>query len=180
SKVVPFEVLTDDWYYYCLENPPQFLDGYPNDGSVLVDPNTYQVSDYNTSETAKKYFRKLNEEYRKGILDPECFMMTRDQYLEKIASGRVLCMVDHYWNIISAVGAISAQGLDGCTYVPLGITIEPGMHEMYNTISTVNDNSNGIGISVDCKDVPGALQFLNDLLSEEVTILRNWGGFSRQ
>ena len=93
---IAYEILTEDWYYYCLENPPQFLDGYPNDGCVMVDVDTQQVMDYNTSDTAKKWFAKLNEEYKKGIIDPECFTMSRDQYIEKVSSGRVLCMVDQY------------------------------------------------------------------------------------
>ena len=47
-----------------------FLDGYPNDGSCMVDPETQKVMDYNTTDTAKAYFGKLNEEYKKGIVDP--------------------------------------------------------------------------------------------------------------
>lgn len=61
-------MLCDDWRFFCLENVPQFLDGYPNDGSCMVDPGNDQVIDYNTTETARRYFQKLNEEYRKGIL----------------------------------------------------------------------------------------------------------------
>ena len=34
---IPYTILCDDWRYFCLENAPQFLDGYPNDGSVIVD-----------------------------------------------------------------------------------------------------------------------------------------------
>ena len=32
---IPYTILCDDWRYFCLENAPQFLDGYPNDGSVM-------------------------------------------------------------------------------------------------------------------------------------------------
>lgn len=62
---IPFAILCDDWRYFCLENVPQFLDGYPNDGSCIVDPDTLQVIDYNTTPTAKRYYQKLNEEYKK-------------------------------------------------------------------------------------------------------------------
>ena len=64
TKNVPFTMLCDDWRFFCLENVPQFLDGYPNDGSCMVDPGNDQVIDYNTTETARRYFQKLNEEYR--------------------------------------------------------------------------------------------------------------------
>ena len=58
---IPFTILCDDWRYFCLENPPQFLDGYPNDGCCMVDPVNLKVLDYNNTPTAKEYFRKLNE-----------------------------------------------------------------------------------------------------------------------
>ena len=37
AKVIPYTMLCEDWRYFCIENAPQFLDGYPNDGSVIVD-----------------------------------------------------------------------------------------------------------------------------------------------
>ena len=37
------------------------------------------------------------------------------------------------------------------------------------------NGANGLGITVSCKDIPGALQFIEDLLSPEVTTLRSWG-----
>ena len=52
----PRFILCDDWRYFCLENPPQFLSGYPNDGCCMVDPDTLTVMDYNVTETAKAYF----------------------------------------------------------------------------------------------------------------------------
>ena len=91
---IPFTILCDDWRYFCLENPPQFLDGYPNDGSCMVDPEKLQVLDYNITPTAKKYFQKLNEEYKKGMIDPESFTSTYEEYLDKLSTGAVLGMID--------------------------------------------------------------------------------------
>lgn len=53
------------------------------------------VLDYNTSDTAVKYFKKLNEEYQKGIVDPESFTQSYDEYISKLSTGRVLGMIDH-------------------------------------------------------------------------------------
>lgn len=175
TPVIPFEILTYDWYYFCLENPPQFLDGYPNNGRCIVDPDTYQVIDYNTTPTAVRYFKKLNEIYKKGIIDQEFMTMNHDEFAAKVSSGRVLCMVEQHWDFQTAEDAIKAQGLNDCTYVPLGITIDPGMHEMYYASNESLALSGGLGISVSCKDVKGALQFVNDLLSPEITTLRSWG-----
>lgn len=175
TSVIPFGILAYDWYYFCMENPPQFLDGYPNNGSIIVEKETAKVKDYNTSATAKRYFRKLNEVYKKGLVDPEFMTMHHDQFLEKVASGRILCMVEQYWDFSRAEESIKAQGLDGCSYVPLGITIDPGMHEMYYASSEAATLTGGLSISVDCDDIEGALQFVNDLLSPEVITLRSWG-----
>ena len=54
TKNIPYTALCEDWRYFCIENAPQFLDGYPNDGSVIVDKDTMQVVDYNTTPTDKK------------------------------------------------------------------------------------------------------------------------------
>lgn len=176
---IPYTILCEDWRYFCLENAPQFLDGYPNDGSVIVDPDTLTVIDYNTTPTAKLYFGKLNEEFQKGIVDPESFTQTYDEYIAKLSTGRVLGMVDQYWDFTSARDSIIAQGLDtqGCSYVPLPITISEDVKNQWHTgggSGTLNI-SNGIGISVSCQDVEGALQFLNDLLDPEIRVLRSWG-----
>ncbi len=175
SSVIPFEILAYDWYYFCLENPPQFLDGHPNNGSVIVDPSTFEVIDYNTTPTAKRYFQKLNEEYKKGIIDQEFMTMNHDQFLEKVSSGRVLCMVEQHWDFNTAEEAIKTQKLNDCTYVPLGITIDPGMQEQYYAANEAMALTGGLSITTSCKDVEGALQFINDLLDPEIVTLRSWG-----
>ena len=175
---IPYTILCDDWRYFCLENAPQFLDGYPNDGSVIVDPEELKIIDYNTTPTAKRYFQKLNEEYQKGIIDPESFTQTYDEYIAKLSTGRVLGMIDQWWDFAYTVNdALKQQGLDtaGCNYVPLPITIDEGMtNQWHNSGGTLNVAS-GFAITTSCEDVEGALQFINDLLSQEVHDLRFWG-----
>lgn len=178
TENIPYTILCEDWRYFCLENAPQFLDGYPNDGSVIVDPDNLKVIDYNTTPTAKKYFQKLNEEFQKGIVDPESFTQTYDEYIAKLSTGRVLGMIDQWWDFAYNVNdALKQQGLDaqGCDYVPLPITIEEGMkNQWHNSGGTLNVAS-GIAITTSCEDVEGALQFINDCLSQEVLDLRFWG-----
>ena len=175
---IPYTILCEDWRYFCLENAPQFLDGYPNDGSVIVDPDTLKVIDYNTTPTAKRYFQKLNEEYKKGIVDPESFTQTYDEYIAKLSTGRVLGMIDQWWDFAYTAGdAIRQQGLDaqGCNYVPLPITIEEGIQNQWHNSGGVLNVSSGLAITVSCEDVEGALKFVDDLLSQEIHNLRSWG-----
>ena len=171
---IGYECLCDDWRYFCIENAPQFLDGHPNDGCCMVDDETAEVSDYNTSDTAVRYFQKLNEEYQKGVIDPETFTNSYDQYIAKLSTGTVLAMCDQHWDFQSAEQSLKSQKLEGCTYVPLGLTIDEGIEERYHSKSAM-DVSDGLSITTSCEDVEGALQFVNDLLGEEVQTLRYWG-----
>ena len=175
---IPYTILCDDWRYFCLENAPEFLDGYPNDGSVIVDPETQKVIDYNTTDTAVKYFKKLNEEYKKGIVDPESFTQTYDEYIAKISSGRVLGMIDQWWDFAyTGYDAIKAAGLDkqGCSYVPLPITIDKSVKNQWHNSGGVLNVSSGLAITTSCEDVDAAMKFVNDLLGQEIHDLRFWG-----
>lgn len=178
TENIPYTILCDDWRYFCLENAPMFLDGYPNDGSVMVDTEKLQVMDYNTSATAVKYFQKLNEEYKKGIIDPESFTQTYDEYIAKLSTGRVLGMIDQWWDFAYSVNdSLKQQGLNdqGCDYIPLPITIEEGIQNQWHNSGSVLNVASGLAITTDCDDVEGALQFINDLLGQEVHDLRYWG-----
>ena len=175
---IPYTILCEDWRYFCLENAPEFLDGYPNDGSVIVDPDTQTIIDYNTTDTAVAYFKKLNEEYKKGIVDPESFTQTYDEYIAKISSGRVLGMIDQWWDFAyTGYDAIKAAGLDkqGCSYVPLPITIDRSVKNQWHNSGGVLNVSGGLAVTTSCEDVEGALQFVNDLLGQEIHDLRFWG-----
>lgn len=175
---IPYTILCEDWRYFCLENAPQFLDGYPNDGSCIVDPDTLTIIDYNTTPTAKRYFQKLNEEFQKGIVDPESFTQTYDEYIAKLSTGRVLGMIDQWWDFAyMANDALKQQGLDlkGCNYVPLPITIDEGIKNQWHNSGGVLNVSSGLSVTTSCKDVEGALQFVNDLLDQEIHDLRYWG-----
>ena len=61
---IGFEILCDDWRWFCLENVPQFLAGYPNDGAAIVDPDTLEAKNYDQIPEAKKYYLKLNEMFK--------------------------------------------------------------------------------------------------------------------
>lgn len=175
---IPYTILCEDWRYFCIENAGQFLDGYPNDGSVIVDTDNMKIVDYNTTETTKRYFNKLNEEYNKGMIDPEFATQTYDEYIAKLSTGAVLGMCDQWWDFAYTVNDVfKQQGLDlkGCNYVPLGLTIDPGMDQMWHTYGDTMNISNGIAVTTSCQDVDAAFRFMNDLLDQELHDLRFWG-----
>ncbi len=175
---IPYTILCEDWRYFCLENAPEFLDGYPNDGSVIVDLDTETIVDYNTTPTAKRYFQKLNEEYKKGIVDPESFTQTYDEYIAKLSTGRVLGMVDQWWDFAYTVNNVfTTQDTEkyGYNYVPLGLTIDEGMENQWYTSGGTLNVSSGIAITTSCQDIDGAFKMIDDLLSQELHDLRFWG-----
>ena len=167
---IGYEILANDTYFFSLDNPPMFLDGYPNDGCCYVNEDTLEACDYNRSPTAERWFSKLNEEYAKGLIDPECFVLSTDQYYEKIKSGRVLGMVDQHWNFNNATLDLPPE----CTYIPIGVTIDQGIKEHYHSQITMN-NSSGVSVTVSCTDPDGAFKFMSDLLEPEILTLRFWG-----
>ncbi len=178
--VIPYTCLCEDWRYFCIENAPQFLDGYPNDGSVIVDKtdmNNPKIVDYNTTPTAKRYFQKLNEEYAKGIVDREFGTQTYDEYISKLSTGRVLGMCDQYWDFMSINDTFKQTGLDekGCNFVPLGLTIEEGMQQRWHTYGDTLNVSSGVGILTTNPDIDKTFEFLNAMLDQDIHDLRYWG-----
>lgn len=174
QPTIGFEILSDDWRYFCLENPPQFVAGYPNDGRAIINKDTLTATNYNTIPEAKAYFKKINEMYNKGIVDPETFTAKYDQYIAKLSSGAVLGMIDQHWEFNDAEIALKTRNLDNRTWVPLPLTIDKSIKPNYRMKPALN-SSGGLGITTSCKDVDGALQAINDLLSEDLLKLRYWG-----
>ena len=180
-ELIPYTSLCEKGKLFCIENAPQFLDGYPNDGTVIVDyvtdPENPQILDYNTTATARRYFAKLNEEYKKGILDPEFATQNYDEYLGKLADGVVLGMCDQYWNFMDTVATQRQLGVDemGCSYIPLGLTIERGMENRWHTYGDTLNVSSGIAVTTACQDPELAFSFLNAMLDQDIHNLRFWG-----
>ena len=176
---IGYTILCEDWRYFCIENAGQFLAGYPNDGSVIVNKSTMTIEDYNTSEDTKLYLKKLNEEYQKGIVDPESFTQTYDEYIAKLSTGAVLGMCDQWWDFQDQVnGAFKTTGLDqkGCNYVPCGLVTKAGMENRWHTYDDTVNQASGMAISVDCKDPEKAFDFaVKCAMDQELHDLRFWG-----
>lgn len=174
KPTIGFEILSYDTKYFCLENPPQFLAGYPNDGKAVIDKTTHEAKLYETLPEAKQYYKKLGEEYKKGIIDPETFTANYDQYISKLSTGSVLGMIDQQWQFNNAELALKQEGKDDKTWVPLPLVLDASVKPHYRSKPDFNGGS-GLGITTSCKDVEGALQVINDLLDPEVVAMRSWG-----
>lgn len=174
-KTIGFEILSDGWRDFCLRNPPQHLMGAGNDGDVFVDLETYTASLYQVSETAKNYYRKLNEEYNKGVIRADTFTQSYDQYVSNLASGAVLGFFDQGWNILQAENILKSDKKFERMYVTVPIA-NPGVRDSYLDVrdGTITGN-NGIGITKNCKDPDRLLAFYDWMLQREVQDYIQWG-----
>ncbi len=93
APTVGFEVLASVGREWGMTNPPALLAGSPNNGGVIVDENN-KAEIYADKDVSKDFYKVLNEKYADGLIDPESFTLTYDQYQAKLATGAVLGMHD--------------------------------------------------------------------------------------
>lgn len=175
QKRIGITFLADGWRILIGVTNPAFLTtGAPDDGEVYIDPETYEVTYHYRRPVEKEYFRWLNHINNIGLLDPEAFTQKEDQYKAKIATGRVVGVIDQDWGFQDAVNSLKAEGKFEQTYAhfPITLTEEYKDHQLQ---SSGFMGGWGTGISVNCKDPVRAIKFLDFLASEEGQILINWG-----
>ena len=174
-KTIGFEILCDGWRDFCLRNPAQHLMGAGNDGDVYVDLSTMKSEFYQISDTAHDYYKKLNEEYHKGLIEAETFTESYDQYIGRISSGAVLGFFDQGWDFAQGESVLKADGKDNRTYVAVPIA-NPGVRDSYLDYNDgVMTGNNGIGITTKCKDPERLMEFFDYLLQKDVQTYLLWG-----
>jgi len=164
-----------DWrWMITLGNPGYFITGGQQDnGQWYVDEN-YNAQFHFFRSEEKEYYRWLNKMYNEGILDNEFPTQTHEDYVAKIASGRVLSIMDAEWDYSDAIKILKADGKLGKTYAGLPFTSE----ESYKCASLMYKGlitGQGVGISTACKDPVAAIKFLDFFCSDEGQVLREWG-----
>lgn len=166
---------TADWHWYItLSNPSGFIgEAQPDNGQYLVDENgkaTYKFR----SDKVREYMKWLNRMYQEGILDPDFATQTHEDYIAKIATGRVVAITDADWDYADAEKILRADGKLAQTYAPLPITLEADQKcaaLMYQGLTT----GWGVGITTSCEDPVAAIKFLDYIASDEGQVLVNWG-----
>lgn len=164
-----------DWHWYTtLANPSGYIaNGATDDGQWIVSDD-YEVQYKHMAGGQKEYYRWLNRMYDEKVLDQEFAIQTHEDYLEKIASGRVLGLLDADWDYTTAENTLKAAGRYERTYAGLPVTIDSSVKCASLAPQGLNTGW-GIGITTACKDPVRAIQFLDWLCTEEAQILVNWG-----
>lgn len=166
---------TSDWHWMItLGNPAGAIaDGAPDNGQWLIDENNQAIYKFR-SDKEREYFRWMCRMYNEGILDPEFATQTNDDYIAKIASGRVVCLFDKDWNYQDGEKVLKADGKLGATYAGLPLTMDKDTkcpNLMYQGLTT----GTGVGISSTCADPVKAIKFIDFLCSDEGQVLNKWG-----
>ena len=166
---------TSDWHWMItMGNPAGYIaEAAPDNGQWIIDENYNAIYKFR-SEKVKEYFRWLNRMYNEGILDPEFATQTHEDYIAKIASGRVVALTDTDWDYQDGEKVLKADGKMDKTYAPLAITMDESQKSavlMYQGLTT----GYGVGITTSCKDPVAAIKFLDYLCSDEGQVLINWG-----
>ncbi|PTM59509.1 carbohydrate ABC transporter substrate-binding protein (CUT1 family) [Desmospora activa DSM 45169] len=175
QKTIGLSLLGDDWrFLISVSNPGFKTTGGSDDGEFYIDPQTYEATLHYRRPEEKEYFRWLNHMNDIGLLDPESFVQSYDQYKSKIASGRVLALIDAQWQYQDGEKALKKAGKQERTYGHYHVTLS----EKYKD-PAFQDNGFlggwGIGITKSCKDPVRAIKFLDWMASEEGQILNYWG-----
>lgn len=166
---------TSDWHWLItLGNPAGFIaDGAMDNGQWIIDENNQAMYKFR-SEKEREYFRWLCRMYNEGILDPEFATQTHEDYIAKIASGRVVALIDKDWDYQDGEKVLKADGKYGSSYAGLPLTMEEGIKcpsLAYQGLTT----GTGVGISSTCKDPVAAIKFIDFLCSDEGQVLNKWG-----
>ena len=164
-----------DWHWMItLGNPAGLIaDASPDNGQWIID-DEYNVHYKHVTDEEKEYFKWLCRMYNEGILDPNFATQTDDDYIAKVASGRVVAITDAEWHYSQCEATLVADGKVAQTYVGLPVTLREDQVEkalLYQG-TTVGW---GIGITKSCEDPVRAIKFLDYLCSDEGQILYHWG-----
>ena len=166
---------TADWHWMItLGNPAGAIaDSAPDNGQWIVDENNQAMYKFR-SEKEREYFRWLCRMYNEGILDPEFATQTHEDYIAKIASGRVVALFDKDWDYQDGEKVLKADGKLGATYCGLPLTMDKDTKSpvlMYQGLTT----GTGIAITSSCADPVKAIQYIDFLCSDEGQVLTHWG-----
>jgi putative aldouronate transport system substrate-binding protein len=174
NKTYAFTALTWSWREFPLMNAPHILSGHPNDGSASVDwvDGKWVATQFYDTEEAYKIYKIYSKVYREGLYDPESFVMDYDQYLAKLSTGSILAFYDQSWQFDRVQKLLKKQGQDRW-WVPLPIVMKGYEEEFEGPLQP--QVSEGVGISVNCKDPVGAFKYLDFLCSEDAQLKRQWG-----
>jgi ABC-type glycerol-3-phosphate transport system substrate-binding protein len=179
QTTIGFSGPSETWRYVFSLLMAERLYGIPNTGRRFFDPrDNFRVVDRNMQEFRYNYLWQLNQLNQEGLLDPEMFSQTHDEYVAKVASGRVVGFGDEWWQVMDAFALIKQEQRIDDVYIPFALMYEdkriPGMNCPYAGIQGIAIGTS-MHISTQASDPVGILQYVDFLASDEMLELLYWG-----
>ena len=177
---IGFEILTEGWRRFCIDNPPMFMAGYGNwGGAAPADQFSFDSAAIPTSrwdnDWNKPYYQKLNDEFHLGTINAETLTRSHDDYLATLASGAVLGLSDQLWNFNAGLDPLRAEGRWERTYLPLDFTYD-GVEPNYFDARAFTGN-NGIIVNNQLSEEMQVrlVQYWDWIIQEDVQRFLAWG-----
>jgi len=174
ADTIGFTLPTDGYRATALQyGAARFLGGYPNDGVTAVDQETLEAQLVMRMSVSKDFVLFMNDLWHANCMDKEVFMQKDDQYLAKIASGRVLGIYDQRWAVINGLAALEKSEQYDRTLVAFPVVVDGVEKEYYR--GPYAFSVQGVSITTACKDPEGVFRFLDRICAEDIQKLVYWG-----
>ncbi|MDR2590506.1 MAG: hypothetical protein LBC71_05935 [Oscillospiraceae bacterium] len=175
---------------WILTNPPIYLAGNPNWGSVYnrdgarpdsrLDIGAFQTREW-TDKNSRPYYAKLNEmmhrvtSHGQPVIDPETLSRSGSAFEAVISQGRVLLIPGQQWIWEAATNALAAADLHERTHVPLDFVWDGYDYDYWDRSGGVFSGNNGLNLSFNNADPIRFVQFLDWIVQEPVQRFLSWG-----
>jgi len=176
QKTIGLSLCNDSGTWMCsLGDPGTEALGDPDNGEWEMDSKTCKAEYKFLDPKYKEWFKWLNKLNAEGLLDPDWATQKKEQYISKIASGRILALPDPSWDFGDATNTLkTTPGLEDRTYISIPMAMNSNLTDQ-SAMNFGFDGSAGIMISKSCKDPKRVMQFLDWMASDKGQILNNWG-----
>jgi putative aldouronate transport system substrate-binding protein len=175
QPTLPMSLQFSGFYWlFDVGNAGGFVVGWPDDGEWYVDQNTLEATYKWLLPEMKDFPRWLNKIYNDGLIDPESFTQTNDEFMAKIAAGRVLSLALPRWAYANAVATLMQDNKPERTYAYLPIVASSNVKSKL-MVDYGFGGGWGIAITTACKDPARLVEFFDWMCTEEAQILTNWG-----
>jgi len=175
---------------WLLTNPPIFLAGNPNWGSVWnrggslpganLDIAPFQTREW-TNTNSRPYYEKLNEmmhrvtSHGQPVIDPETLSRSGTEFESVISQGRVLLVPGQQWVWENSTNQLIAAGHYDRTHVPLDFVWDGNEYNYWDMGGGSFAGNNGLNLSWNNADPIRFAQFMDWIIQEPVQRFLSWG-----
>ncbi|WP_443663340.1 extracellular solute-binding protein, partial [Clostridium sp.] len=158
---------------YLIANVGSYLAGYPNTGACYIDDKNV-AHNFGLSDFTHNYLKKLNEEWNKNIVDKKLFIDNNDAFKAKVAAGSVVGMYMERWEIGDPINSLEQQKLFDKVPFAIPVLNDGVKKDAYSGLTSIGTGG-GIYITKSCKDPVAAFKLLDQIASDKIQKLQNWG-----